>query len=155
MSIFNQKETEHIKRLLFIIIAIVLLFAVARIFFIPKDFWQFGHYRGGSIAENMNRPQSYAGSSVCQTCHEDKYTTWIKSRHQTVNCETCHSAALKHTEDPSSIKPLKPIARKFCLLCHGQNISKPKTFPQIDPGTHNPGPNCVECHNPHSPELIQ
>src|SRR3989338_5647381 len=141
-------DFAHIKRLLIIIVVVAIGFIVARFFFVPKDFYEFGHYRGGSVTENMTRPLRYAGSLSCKDCHEEKHLSWSKSRHKTVNCETCHEAALKHTEDPA-IKPTKPEGRKFCLLCHAKNISKPKNFPQVDPQGHNPGQNCAECHNPH------
>jgi hypothetical protein len=32
-------------------------------------------------------------------------------------------------------------------------LSNRGDIPGIDPETHNPGTNCVECHNPHNPSL--
>ncbi|OGB90437.1 hypothetical protein A2625_00615 [candidate division WOR-1 bacterium RIFCSPHIGHO2_01_FULL_53_15] len=145
-------DYEHIKRLLIIIVMVVAGFIAARTMFVPKDFGEYGHYRGGSLEENMSRPLNYAGSGACADCHENKHTLWSKSKHKTVNCQTCHGALLKHTEDPTSIKPRKPAGRDFCLLCHGKNVSKPTHFPQIDPGSHNPDLNCADCHNPHEPK---
>jgi len=145
-------DFEHIKRLLIIIVIVVAGFIAARFIFVPKDFYEYGHYRGGSIAENMGRPLNYAGSGACKDCHAERVANWVKARHKTVNCEDCHGALMKHTEDPS-IQPIKPQGRKFCLLCHASNITKPRTFPQINSGSHNPGFNCADCHNPHNPAL--
>lgn len=152
MSKFDQ-DYEHIKRLLILVVILVALFVAARFIFVPKDFYQYGNYRGGSVAENMGRPLNYAGSLSCKNCHEERHLTWSKSRHQTVNCEDCHGAAFQHTADPGAVKPSKPRGRQFCLLCHAVNISKPGYFPQVAPRGHNPGQNCAECHNPHDPKI--
>ncbi|MBI5399083.1 hypothetical protein HZB07_00505 [Candidatus Saganbacteria bacterium] len=146
-----DSDSEHIKRLLIVIVAVVLGFVTMRLLFIPRDFGKYGHFRAGSLQENMDRPQNYAESAACQYCHEKNYTTWSNSRHKTVNCETCHGPANKHTEDPSAVKPTKPHARKDCLICHAINISKPKTFPQVSPREHFPDQICWTCHEPHVP----
>jgi hypothetical protein len=31
--------------------------------------------------------------------------------------------------------------------------SQRSELPGIDPQDHNPGENCVDCHNPHNPDL--
>lgn len=147
----NFKNYEHILRLVIALVVLVVVFLVVRSQFIPKDFWKYGHYRGGSVKENMDRPRNYAGSTTCKDCHEDKVNLWSKNAHKTVMCENCHGALLKHTEDPTSLKPSIPKKRSHCLLCHSRNISKPKSFPQIDNNAHNPGQKCFECHNPHDP----
>jgi hypothetical protein len=153
MSNLNDPDFRHLKRLGIIIVLLVIGFALLKIYFTPKDFGKFGHYRPSSLAENMSRPQNYADISLCQACHDGVSSTWKDHRHKTVNCQTCHGALLKHTEDPTAIKPVKPAGRKFCLLCHEKNITRPKTFPQVHPRQHNPGLNCFSCHNPHSPRL--
>jgi hypothetical protein len=144
-------DYEHIKRLIIIIFLLVAGFIAVRFIFVPKDFYEYGHYRGGSLTENMDRPLNYAGSQPCADCHEEKHRLWSSSKHKTVNCEDCHGALRKHTEDPSSVKPRKPAGRDFCLLCHAKNVSKPGNFPQIRSWEHNPGLNCADCHNPHNP----
>jgi len=151
----NKTSYGHIKRLIFLAAFLILSLVVLRMVFIPKTFWEFGFYRGDSIAENANKPIIFAGSSACKDCHEEKYKIWLDFRHKTVICETCHGPAIKHSENPMEIKPTKPGKREFCLYCHGKNISKPKSFPVVDGNIHNPGINCFECHNPHNPKQRQ
>src|SRR5215469_15776773 len=55
------------------------------------------------------KPSEYAGSTVCQTCHEDIFNAFQKSPHQVVEtdkkrgwseraCESCHGIGGKHAE---------------------------------------------------------
>lgn len=147
----NFKNYGHILRLITALVVLVVVFLIVRSLFIPKDFWEYGHYRGGSVKENMDRPGNYAGSKTCRSCHGEKFNTWAKHKHNSVMCENCHGALLKHTNDPTSVKPTIPATRDSCLVCHGRKVSKPASFPQIYDSTHNPGQKCSDCHNPHNP----
>ena len=153
MKGYTLKDFEHLKRLIILIVIAIFGFIAIRFILMPRDFGKFGHYRALSLKENMEMERNYAGSSTCSLCHEDKFSSWHKSKHRSVMCENCHGALIKHTEDPSSLKPVKPQGRNFCLLCHGKNISRPKFFPQINPSTHNAGQNCADCHKPHNPAV--
>lgn len=143
----------QIKRLILLFSVFIGLFVLARHFLIPKSFGKYGHYRADSIDDIKLLPISYAGVDVCKACHEDLYNLKARSRHAKVNCESCHGPAVKHTEDPMSVKPDKPKGRQFCALCHSKNPSRPKNIPQIDVERHNAGTDCASCHNPHSPKL--
>jgi len=95
---------------------------------------------------------SYVGAPKCGECHDAEATTKATGFHRTVSCETCHGPGLRHTQDPTEVKPPAPRDRKFCPTCHAYNLSRPMGFPQINPVTHNPLQPCFTCHNPHDPK---
>lgn len=148
-----SKKYQHIIRLLIVAAFVIIGFLIARPFFIPKTFWEFGHYRGDSVRDNASFPQNYSQSRNCKMCHEENYTKWKNQSHKSVTCENCHGPLQKHTEDPSSQKPERNYKREFCGLCHAENISRPINFPQVNLKEHNPGQQCIDCHNPHEPKL--
>jgi DnaJ-class molecular chaperone len=92
-----------------------------------------------------------AGMAVCQNCHEDVVVKKAKSFHKGLACESCHGPAIKHAEDPSSMKPPAPRDRTYCPVCHAYDPSRPTGFPQINTTIHNPLKPCITCHNPHDP----
>ena len=57
-----------------------------------------------------------------------------------VACEACHGAQSVHAsaDDPAAAKPKLPDAKTLCLVCHQENVAKPKGFPQVNPKEHNP-----------------
>jgi len=81
------------------------------------------------------KPAEFAGSSTCQTCHEDIFNAFQKSPHQVVEtdkrrgfltraCESCHGAGAKHADSVSAADIRQPAklaaaeADKICLTCH-------------------------------------
>ena len=62
------KDVEHLIRLAALFAVGVLLFAVARAVFVPKDFGKYGHYRAGAIDDAAAQPLSYAGRARCAEC---------------------------------------------------------------------------------------
>lgn len=137
-----------------IIFAILIgIFIAAQIYLVPDSFGEYGHYRADAVGEVAALQPIYAGFQICVECHDDIVETKAGSNHRGLSCETCHGPAGAHVEAPDEVTPTVPIERDFCLLCHGYNPSRPSGFPQILQGFHNPGQNCMTCHEAHNPEL--
>ncbi len=147
------KDAEHLFRLLSLFVVGIIAFVLLRGFMVPRSFGQYGHYRGNAIQEIAALPISYAGHQACQDCHADVVEQKLKGVHAHVNCETCHGALAKHTEDPGSVIPVKLVPATLCVRCHEANAAKPKNFPQIVSAEHMGGASCELCHQPHSPAI--
>ena len=147
------KDKEHLVRMAAIFLVGLLLFLVVRAFLIPKGFYEYGHFRAGALADNAARPLGFAGREACESCHPDVAEARKGSRHDAIACEACHGALAKHADDPGSFKPTLPDAKKICLVCHQQDVTKPKTFNQVNPQEHMGSEPCIACHKPHHPEI--
>jgi uncharacterized CHY-type Zn-finger protein len=145
------KDAEHLVRLAVACGIVFVLFLVARAYFIPKSFGQYGHYRGNALAEQSSKPFVYAGHQVCEDCHSDVLAVKKAGKHAGVNCEACHGPLAKHAEAPGSVTPQLPDTAVLCARCHEENIAKPRTFPQVAIAQHSGGALCKSCHQPHSP----
>ena len=143
----------QIKRLALMFSIFIGLFIAVRYLLIPKSFGKYGHYRADAVEEVKASPTNYAGADICAGCHEDIVKLKAKGSHARITCETCHGAALKHTEDPMAIKPDKPHERAFCGLCHSKNAARPKNIPQVNLEEHNVGMDCYLCHKGHKPKI--
>lgn len=147
------KDSAHLIRLAAVFLLGFLVFIALRAAVIPKSFGQYGHYRGDALRELTSRPIAYAGHETCEGCHPDVLDIKSKGVHAHVNCESCHGASAKHSEDPTGVQALKPDVSTLCARCHEANIAKPAGFPQIRMKDHMGGPPCNTCHPPHSPLL--
>ena len=147
------KDREHLVRMAGLFLAGLVLFLIARVILVPKDFYELGHFRAGALADNMARPMAFAGRDACESCHPDILDERKGSRHAAVACEACHGALAKHADDPGSLKPVRPDARTLCLVCHREDVASSKTFKQVNPQTHMGGQACISCHKPHHPEM--
>ncbi len=143
----------QIKRLAVLFAIFIGLFIMVRHFLVPKSFGKYGHYRADALAEIAQLPIAYAGKEVCAGCHENIVKEKAKARHAKIACETCHGPAVKHTEDPMSVKPNKPKGRDFCGTCHSKNAARPKNIPQVNLDEHNAGMDCYLCHKAHNPKV--
>ena len=88
----------------------------------------------------------------CKGCHEDKVTSLQSSPHTIIPCEDCHGPAMDHPDNPPKLTIDK--SREMCLRCHAflpYPTSGRAVINGIDPEKHNPGVECVSCHNPHNP----
>ena len=146
-------DREHLVRMAGLFLAGLVVFLIARAIFVPKGFYEYGHFRAGALADNAARPVVFAGREACESCHPDVVDARKGSHHAVIGCEACHGALAKHADDPGSLTPKRPDARTICLVCHRQDPSKPKTFPQVDVQTHSSGQACNACHKPHHPEI--
>lgn len=149
------KDEQHLVRMAAIFLVGLLLFLIVRAFFIPKGFYEYGHFRAGALADNAARPMGFAGREACESCHPDVVEAKKDSRHVAVTCEACHGALAKHADDPGGLTPTLPDAQKLCLVCHGEDVAKPKKFPQVNPQQHMGAKPCLSCHKPHHPEMAQ
>ena len=149
------KDQPHLVRMAALFLVGLLLFLVGRTLFVPKGFYEYGHFRAGALADNAARTVAFAGREACESCHPDVAEARKGSLHDAVACEACHGALAKHADDPDSLKPTLPDARKLCLVCHRQDVTRPKNFKQVNPPEHMGGAPCLSCHKPHHPEMAQ
>jgi hypothetical protein len=149
------RDAEHLFRLAAVFVALGVAFLLARAVFTPAGFGVYGHYRAGALLDARNRPVAYAGRAACLDCHEEINTVKKTGKHAGLGCEACHGALALHVADAATVVPQKPDAKALCIVCHMENLAKPKGFPQIDPKEHAGDESCIKCHNPHHPLPIQ
>jgi cytochrome c553 len=161
------------------IVRLVLLMAVfaaagygAKRLFTVYSFYEYGHYRGDSVAEIAADKPKYKGTAYCESCHAERFAEWSKGAHhradtgKIVKCEVCHGAAGERddrglfaasatgAEHPTNLKLAIPAdARKLCTLCHERITGRPAQQPQIVVADHAGTQQCTVCHNPHSPKI--
>jgi hypothetical protein len=145
------RDAEHLFRFAAVFVALALVFVVARAVFTPKGFGTYGHYRAGALVDAGAHPLKFAGRAACLDCHDEVDTEKKTGKHAGVGCEACHGPANAHVADAATVVPTKPDARELCVVCHLENLAKPKSFPQIDPKNHAGDENCITCHDPHKP----
>ena len=146
-----MKIPEQLQRLAIVIGVIVAGVLVTRFAIIPRSLIDRNMHRAATVQREIAKPVRFAGSTACGDCHDDIVSRKVKGFHKNLSCEGCHGPAIKHTEDPSAVKPPAPRDRKFCPVCHAYDPSRPTGFPQINPTAHNPLKPCISCHNPHDP----
>ncbi len=148
----------HVFRPLYVVIAFVALILVARMFMVPDDFgvheagYMYGWHRKGNEQEWKDFKVKYKGREYCKDCHYDKYELISQTPHVIIQCENCHGPAVDHPTDPPKLGIDK--ARAQCLRCHAYlpyDESGRAWIRQIENSEHNPGVECVMCHNPHKP----
>jgi len=147
------KDREHLVRMAGLFLVGLILFLIVQLALVPKDFHTLGHFRAGALADNAAHAVVFAGRQACESCHPDVVETRKGSRHGMIGCEACHGALAKHADDPGSLKPTRPDARTLCLVCHREDVAKPKSFKQVNPQEHMGGEPCISCHKPHHPEM--
>jgi len=164
---------KHIARLILLMVAFGAAAYAAKIFFTTDSFYDYGHYRGASVAEIASDKPKYKGSKFCESCHTQQYAVWSKGVHHSadlakaVQCEACHGAAggrdaggmFQHVatgvDHPASGKLFIPAdTLKLCSLCHEKMPGRPAEQRQIVIASHAGTQQCTSCHNPHSPRLF-
>jgi len=127
---------------------------------VPADFgvngrnFTYGFHRKGNIDDWKNFKIKYKDKEYCRECHEEKVEENLSSPHAIIECENCHGPAVDHPDDPEYLEII--TERKLCLRCHTAlpyPTSQRAEILGIDPEEHNTGSDCVECHNPHNPDL--
>ena len=151
---------NHVLRPLFVAIGAVALLLIVRAMVVPADFgvhgksFTYGFHRESNIDEWKAFKVKYQGKQYCKECHEEKVAENLASPHSVIQCENCHGPAIDHPDDPETL-PIE-TDRSLCLRCHAYlpyPQSNRATMPSVDPHEHNPDANCIECHNPHHPNL--
>ena len=145
------KDAEHLVRLVILMAAGILIFLGIRTFAVPAGFGQYGHYRAPALNDLRQRPISFAGRAVCETCHTEEHDKLAAGPHRAVHCEACHGPQAMHAND-IDIKPVLPKTPALCVQCHESGAAKPKKFPQVAVADHSNGIDCKTCHQPHNPK---
>jgi hypothetical protein len=155
---------NHVLRPLLVVIGIVILILLARTLFVPKDFgvhergYMYGWYRKSNEEDWKKVAVKYQGKEYCKDCHADKIESMNSTPHRIMQCENCHgpagtAAGVVHYDEKLP-KLAIDRSREQCLRCHfplRYPTSGRSKIRGIDPETHNPGVECVSCHNPHKP----
>ena len=163
---------RHIFRLIVLLVACAVIGYAAKRGFTVKSFYEYGHYRGDSVAQIASEKPKYRGVGYCAPCHAEQVAAWSKGIHNSadigkiVKCEVCHGAASEREshgmfvvstsgpDHPTSLKMFVPTdTRKLCTLCHERMTGRPQEQPQIVVADHAGTQQCTVCHNPHSPTL--
>ena len=163
---------RHIVRLLLLMVAFAVLAYGAKQFFTVDSFYEYGHYRGKSVAEIAAEKPRYKGNAYCVSCHAQQVAEWTNGVHNSIDvgkvvkCEVCHGPAggrdveatyVPPTTGPDHPKNLKMVVpadtQKLCTLCHERMTGRPLQQRQIVVADHAGTQQCIVCHNPHSPRL--
>lgn len=152
---------SHVYRPLWVVICMVALILIVRHFYVPKDFgvhekgYMYGWYRAGNIEDWKKFQVKYQGTDYCKGCHADKYESIMTTPHAIIPCEDCHGPAIDHPSNPPKLTIDK--SRGLCLRCHAYlpypTSGRANIRGFADPESHNPGTECIMCHNPHKPSL--
>jgi len=145
------RDAEHLFRLAGVFVVLLVVFLVARAVLTPDSFGSYGHYRAAALEEIRERPVAFAGKDACLDCHQGIDTVKKTGKHAELACEACHGPLEAHVLDAATVIPKLPDAKTLCVVCHMENLAKPKTFPQIDPREHAGDEMCTTCHDPHAP----
>ncbi len=155
LEVFAKKYRsfpQQVQVLVLLFAVFLFIFLFVRQLFIPESFGKYGNYRAAAVDSIMANSLVYAGHQACAECHDDVAEEKSQYMHRHVACETCHGPGYAHTREPDEHSVSTPKGRKFCVLCHSYNPSRPTGFPRIDPLVHNPLKQCTTCHEPHTPE---
>ncbi|HHO47628.1 MAG TPA: cytochrome C [Desulfobacteraceae bacterium] len=153
---------SHVLRPLWVAIAFVALVLLARYFLVPDDFgvhgesFTYNFYRAGNVQEWKDFPVKFRGSAVCVDCHSENEEMLAASLHAAIQCENCHGPGLDHPESGDPGTMILNRGRALCLRCHadlGYAGTSRAAIPSIDPVRHNVDSACIECHEPHNPDL--
>lgn len=163
---------RHIVRLVLIMVGFAVLAYGAKQFFTVNSFYQYGHYRGNSVADIASDKPKYKGTASCASCHAAQLAEWSNGVHnrpdigKVVKCEVCHGPGGERDvrgmfensstgpDHPKNLKMVVPTdTRQLCTLCHERMTGRPLQQRQIVVADHAGTQQCTVCHNPHSPRL--
>jgi cytochrome c553 len=163
---------RHISRLILVILACVVVGYGAKRFFTVNSFYEYGHYRGDSVAEIASDKPKFKGVGYCASCHAKQTAEWFNGVHNSsdigkiVKCEVCHGAGGERdvlgpfkasatgADHPKNLKLVVPAdTRRLCTYCHERLTGRPLQQRQIVVADHAGTQQCTVCHNPHSPKL--
>ncbi|MFQ5987609.1 MAG: hypothetical protein ACE5H6_02035 [Dehalococcoidia bacterium] len=122
---------SHLIRAGALILVLGIGFLLVRWIFIPESFGQYGFYRGENVAEWADWPTQYAAVPECGVCHQQRYDTWVNSKHSSVSCENCHGPAQNHAQTGTPL--VFDVARELCGLCHAETLAEAAEIIQRQP----------------------
>jgi len=146
----------HVLRPLYVVLALVAVIIAARTLVVPKDFgihergYMYGWYRKTNEEEWKAFKVKFQGREYCKDCHAEPFQEIRVSPHAIIECENCHGPGIEHPSEPQKL--IIDRSRGLCLRCHTglpYPTSKRAEIRGIDPGVHNPGIECVSCHDSH------
>ncbi|MBF0565795.1 MAG: cytochrome C [Nitrospirae bacterium] len=165
---------SHAWRPVIVVIGVIVFILGMRMILVPGDFkakngdYKYQWHRVSSEEFWKNFPVKHKGREFCKQCHPDKIEKVADSGHKNVQCENCHAQFNPEKKGhPINLKEdfgyLLDIgidrSRELCKRCHAKleyrpNLyfmfaKGPSTFHMIDPTKHNPGIECVTCHDVH------
>lgn len=132
---------KHIVNLLILVSVIAVVAASARYLARQDTFFQYGHYRGASVADIASKTPVHRGSASCKECHKEVYAEWSSGVHQKAtkdnviqgvviksgpNCEVCHTAAGAH---PSKETPPLSVEDQVTTITHTRKGPHPANVP--------------------------
>lgn len=151
---------NHVWRPVIVVVVCIIGLVLFRAWYVPADFgvhgrnFTYGYHRLSDIDDWAHLKVKYRGREYCRDCHEEKVKTILASPHKLIQCENCHGPAIGHPDDDTPLKITG--SRALCLRCHA-HLPYPQSdrdkLLAVDPDEHNPGENCVDCHQPHNPDL--
>lgn len=135
----------------FLLIIVLVTFALVREALIPGSFGQYGRFRGDSLQENVAFAAMYAeGINTCRTCHQDVFNEYSVAQHAGIDCQTCHGAGEKHSAKPKAYTLKIDDPKSLCASCHTSIAGRrEEQIATVNIGMHSGGVNCIMCHNPH------
>ena len=148
----------HVLRPLYVVLALIALIFALRPVIVPPDFgtYEAGYMYGWHSRANEDYWKAFKikfrTRDYCKDCHTTEHSSIMNSPHSIINCENCHGLAIDHPESPPKLSIDR--RREHCLRCHALLPYKQTgraLIKGIVPEEHNPGIECVSCHNPHSP----
>ena len=163
MPEYKSKYNTHLIRIVLILAVAAVAGLIAKKMFTPASFGEYGHYRGGAIEDEMNRPLKHGTNDSCLSCHPFIKEIHLGGVHSTVSCEFCHGPYANHVKDnlKNADLPVKQgdEIKTLCLRCHNQIIrARPKesikmiSMPQhLQEKNVRLDHNCDQCHNVHAP----
>jgi predicted CXXCH cytochrome family protein len=158
---------SHPFRFLLLVIAVAAFILIVRAIIVPSDFkvhngdYKYQYYRTGNVEEWKNFEIKFQGREYCGDCHPEEYEKIVNSKHAMNQCENCHGPAYKH---PDKVEKLTiDRSRDLCLRCHAELPYRPNVYAELssgpielimqNPEEHNPGEECVLCHDPHATDF--
>jgi hypothetical protein len=150
---------SHVLRPLYVVVALVGAIFFLRSFIVPHDFgvhesgYMYGWHRKSNEEEWGAFKAKFRTAEYCKDCHGGQHSLLMASPHGRIECENCHEPARDHPEKPERLAINR--TREHCLRCHAYlpyMATERRLIPGIKPEEHNPGAECVACHNPHSPK---
>jgi hypothetical protein len=154
-----MEHGRHVFRVIFVLLAAIIVVMVGRSLLIPKSYGMYGPYRFDNVAEQANvRVPLHRGAASCTQCHAERAKAHQGGSHKRVSCEICHGPYGRHVADGKVIAKMN-VDQSFtlCARCHRKIAGRAEKFPQVVLSQHVQssleGKVCLECHDPHSPKL--
>jgi cytochrome c553 len=154
-----------VRLVVLFVFAGVIFFGGLR-FFVPEGSKLTGSYDAQSLRYIASAPVSYAGPKSCgaTSCHVALFNKWSGGAHgareEKSKCEVCHGPQGKHPEQDHKLLKVRGDGDivELCLSCHRRMKARsatgqPQISPQEHPYPHKEVLNCMQCHDPHSPEI--